>query len=515
MSDPTTVDAGRPGAAELGRAQLRGSTLLLVGRVASMGLTVATQVLLVRALSKSEFGAFAFALAITSAGRVLLSVGQGRTLSRFLAIYEEREQYDRLFGALVLVVVTVLATSAVLLGAFALGRDAVAGVIDTPGAAEVLVVLLLLAPLEALDEAFGSLFAVFARPMSIFVRRYVLTPGLRFVTVLVLLLVDGSVVLVAAGYVLTSFLGLVLYVVLSVRLLRERGLLAHLRRRRPVRLPVRDVFSFSVPSLSTDVLYLSMQTGSVLILASWWDAAQVAEYRAVLPAGRLNQFVYMSFALMYLPVVARLFARDDRAALHDTYWRTAVFMAVFSFPVFAMTVPFAHATTVTLFGSRYAEAAAVLAALSLGYYCNAALGFNWQTLQAVGRVRFLLVVNLSCAVLNIALVLLLVPRAAAVGVAAANGLVLLLQNAVNQVGVTRAMGGAFIGKGYRRPYVVIAVVGSALTGVGVWLQPSLPAAVAMAVPASLLVLLLCRSQLHIGETFPEVRRIRWLGRVVG
>lgn len=514
MTEPL-VRPDRPDAHELGRTQIRGSTLLLIGRVASMGLTIATQVLLVRALSKTEFGAFAFALAITSACRILLSVGQGRTLSRFLAIYEERRQYDRLFGALILVVLTIVVTSAALLTAFWLGRDALAGVIDAPGATDILVILLLLAPLEALDEAFGALFAVFARPMSIFMRRYVLTPGLRFLVVVVLFVMDSSAIFLAVGYVVTSFLGLLLYITLGASLLRERGLLAHLRRERTVRLPVRDVFSFSVPSLSTDLLYLSMQTGSVFILASWWGATEVADYRAVFPAGRLNQFIYMSFALMYLPTVARLFAREDRSALRETYWRTAVFMAVFSFPVFAMTVPFARATTVALFGDRYAAAALVLAVLSLGYYANAALGFNWQTLQTVGKVRYILVVNLSCAVLNVALVLALVPHAAAVGVAAANCAVLVVQNIVNQIGVARVMGGSLIERGFRRPYVVIGVVGTALTGLGVWLDPALPAAIAMAVPASAVVLLLCRHQLHLGETFPEIRRLPVLGRFIG
>ena len=50
---------------------------------------MATTVILVRGLTKAEFGAFEYALALAGAGRILLSLGQGRLLSRFMASYEE------------------------------------------------------------------------------------------------------------------------------------------------------------------------------------------------------------------------------------------------------------------------------------------------------------------------------------------------------------------------------------------------------------------------------------------
>jgi len=81
-------------------------------------------------------------------------------------------------------------------------------------------------------------------------------------------------------------------------------------------------------------------------------------------------------------MASRLFARGDHAALRADYWRTAAFLAVASFPVFAMTGPFASTTTVFLFGQRYEDSAVILAVMSAGYYLNSALGFNMVTLQA-------------------------------------------------------------------------------------------------------------------------------------
>jgi len=73
----------------LQQRHIRGSALLVLGRVLSMVLSMATSVVLVRVLTKADFGAFAYALTLAAAARVLLSLGQGMLLSRFMATYEE------------------------------------------------------------------------------------------------------------------------------------------------------------------------------------------------------------------------------------------------------------------------------------------------------------------------------------------------------------------------------------------------------------------------------------------
>ena len=56
----------------------------------------------------SDFGAFGYALALAAAGRTLLSLGQGKLLSRFMAKYEEERDFDRMFGSMFLAVGTIV-----------------------------------------------------------------------------------------------------------------------------------------------------------------------------------------------------------------------------------------------------------------------------------------------------------------------------------------------------------------------------------------------------------------------
>ena len=501
-------------AAKMGRQHVRGSMLLLLGRVLSLVFTVATQVVIVRALSKADYGVFAYAFTLTASGRILLSLGQGKLLSRFMSTYEEERDYPRMFGSMILAVGTIMVTSTLLLGALGLFAEPLLGAaFDDPRAVHVLLVLMFLAPLEALDQVFVSLFAVFSRPQAIFFRKYLVTPALRLGVVLAIAVFGGTVYSLAVGYLLTSLVGIGIYTVLLVTVLRERGLLHHFRLSRIV-LPFKAVFSFSIPTLTSELVYIATNMGSVVLLGAYWGAKEVADFRAVLPAARLNQVVYQTFVTLFLPMAARLYARGDHDGVRETYWQSSHFLAVSTFPVFAMTTVFAPVTTVTLFGDKYATSGSVLMALSIGYYFSIALGFNAYVLQVYGRLRYLVVSNIGVAVVNLGLAFLLTPRYGAVGAAVANGATMVGQNLVNQVVLQRTMKAGGQRYGYARPYLVIGAVAAALVVLDLLVHPGVIVALVAAAIGSLVVVRMTRDALQLTNTFPELGRIPLLRGLV-
>ena len=95
-ADPPGVasDAGR----DANRQQIRGSSLLLVGRMIGLALDFVTQVLIVRYLEKTEYGAFALALSIVAIGTTVSLLGLERTVGRFAPIYHEKGDLGRMWG---------------------------------------------------------------------------------------------------------------------------------------------------------------------------------------------------------------------------------------------------------------------------------------------------------------------------------------------------------------------------------------------------------------------------------
>ncbi|HET6560445.1 MAG TPA: oligosaccharide flippase family protein [Marmoricola sp.] len=498
----------------LGRGQVRGSTLLVLGRGTSMVIGMATQVIIVRVLTKEDFGAFAYAIALAAGARTLLSLGQGRLLSQFLARYEEERDYARMFGAMLLTVGTIAVTSVIVIGAFFLFTGSIVGdELDSPALLHLILILIFLSPLEALDQVFVSLFAVFSAPRAIFLRKYLMAPSIRLIVVVILAVTGASVRLLAIGYVVGGLLGLLLYTYLLLKALKERGLLKELRRSRVI-IPYRAVLGFSLPLLTGELALLSFTVGGVVVLGLFHPIEQVANYRAVFSSARLNTAVSASFTTLFLPTMAKLHARGDAAGLRNTYWHTAAFVAVFTFPVFALTGPLAPATTVALFGQRYSESALILSTLAVGYYVNVILGFNTYTLQVCGRVRYLVVVNVFTAALNIGLCFALAPAHGALGVAMANCIALVVQNLLNQAALRRSIRTSWLGRSSWGCYAAIVAVSAALYLFQRLASPGLVLSLTAAAVGAGLVLVLSAPALRLKETFPELQRLPIIRRVV-
>jgi O-antigen/teichoic acid export membrane protein len=496
--------------------QVRGSSLLLVGRVLSMGFNLVTQVLIVRALTKAEYGAFAYAIAVAGFVEPLVTLGMHRGASRFLSIYLERDDVARLFGTLVLGVVTILGLG---LGAalitIGLGDTIADKFESTDEAIALLSILILMAPVDALDGLVESGFAVFARPTSIFVRRHVVAPLLRLAVVLLLVLSDQGPRFLSAGYVATGAAAVMFYGLYLYRLLDRRGLVEKVRETGIV-VPAREVLTFSVNLLSADIVFLFIAASSTMLLGALAGVAAVASYQAVLAPARLNyRIVTSSFTLLFTPAASRLHARGEHAELAELYWQTAAWIAVLSFPVFALTTALARPMTELLFGDRYASAAPVMAFLAIGYFVNAALGFNSHTLQITGHLSAVFRINVVAVIVSVATTAALASSMGAAGAATATAATFIVQNLLNQRALRRRLGIRLVDRRAARVYVRIAIATALLAA---WeLVLGLPLVVDLVVVGlvSAVVLRSSHGDLDLDATFPELRKVPGLGLLLG
>jgi O-antigen/teichoic acid export membrane protein len=496
------------------RSQIRGSSLLVSGRLLALLIGTTTQVLLVRGLSETAFGRFAYGLAVVTLVQTAVGFGHNQSVSRFLSIYDQRGDSGKLVGALLMIAGVVVGGGLLILaGALVLRSWLSRSVIDDPKAIYLVLIMLSLGPLQCLDDLVESAFAVLGRARTIFFRKYVATPGMRLLIVVVLLQTSAGVEGVALGYVLAELLAVAVYARMLTRALRDRGTLAAARQRGIV-MPFRELYGFGIGLATADLLYLSINSISVLLLAKSAGADEVAEIRAVIPAARLNHLVIFSFTMLYVPLVARLFARGDLDGVRESYWQTAGWLAVLSFPVFALTGPLARPTTIALFEERYAGSAPILAVLAIGFYFSASLGFNAHTLQAFGRLRYVVSVNFACLALNLLLYALLIPRYGAMGVAVGTMATVVAQNVLNQLGLRRIAGIGLMTSTHAR------VIGTAVAAAGVLylvqrrLEPPYLVALLLAALLAVAVLAVNRRVLQLGETFPELANVPLVGRLL-
>jgi O-antigen/teichoic acid export membrane protein len=506
----------RPSPEAITRKQIRGSGLLLAGRGASTLLKLVAELIVVRYLATSQYGAWTYALSAVTALRGVSALGLNRAISRYLPLHLEREEFSKFYGVLVLVSGALLLAGTLIVSAFYAFPGHVAALAGV--AAEqplgLLFIVIFLVPVETIDNALTGVCAAFGDSRTIFFRRYVLNPGLRVGIALLLVLTQADATLLAYGYLFAGVAGVAYYGWSVVGAMRRRGLL-RLDLLRGLRLPVRRVLSYTAPVMAADWCAVFMVTAGPLLLGYFSDMSTVALYQVVVPVATLNTLVFQSFAVLFEPSASRLVARNDPAGLRRFYWRSAVWVAVLTFPMFAVSFTVAEPLTLLLFGERYAAAAPILSLLAVGQFADSVAGFNGATLRVSGRLRWLIAVNVVAVTTNIGVSVALIPSLGALGAGIGTAFAYVVYTVLKQIALRVVTGVVAFDRTYQGPYLTIAGAAVGLLAVRL-LWPDNPwVVVPAAVLSSLAVYASARVSLSVSETFPELGRSPLLRRILG
>jgi len=487
---------------------LRGSSLLMAGRLIAMAMNFAVQVLIVRYLSKSDYGAFAYVMSLVSLGSSLAVFGMDKSVTRFLPIYQERGEYHKLFGTIIIMVSTIISLGFFLvLLVFGLRAWIAESLVNDQQTVKLLLLLIFLSPIQAFDSFLVGMLAIFAKPSTIFFRRHVLGPGLKLLVVLLIVLLQSNVYFLSTGYMVAGALGVAIYSGILMRDLRNHELWKHFNIQK-IKFPIKEIFGFSIPLLTANFVYMMRHSMVVVILEYYRSTLDVAAFRAVQPVANLNTMVIHSFALLFMPTMARMFAKENQAGIDDLYWQSAVWITVISFPIFLVTFSLAQPLTLLLFGERYAQSGSIMALLALGYYFNAALGYNADTLRVYGRFRYTVAIDILSMLVTLGLCLILIPRYGAMGAAIGTCGTLVVYNILNHLGLKFATKINLFQWRYLRVYVSIVLGTLGLVVFQSLLSLPIYIGLVLAGLISLIVLLINRNVLNVNQTFPELLRFR-------
>jgi O-antigen/teichoic acid export membrane protein len=231
------------------------------------------------------------------------------------------------------------------------------------------------------------------------------------------------------------------------------------------------MFWYSLPLLSSQFGFLFRGALVVLLLEVLRGSAEVAEFRAVLPFARLNVVVLESFTFLFTPIAARMFVRNDSAQLNDLYWKSAVWVALLTFPIILATCLFAQPFTVLMLGERYRDSALVLAVLASGFFFDAALGFTVQTLRVFANVRLIVLCDVAAILAALGLNVLLIPRYGAAGASVATAAAMIGQNLLYLACLRCSTAVGVMGWRHAQVYLSMGLTGAFLLGVQLLVAP--------------------------------------------
>ncbi|MFT5497005.1 MAG: O-antigen/teichoic acid export membrane protein [Kiritimatiellia bacterium] len=492
---------------------VRGSSLLLFGRVISLSINFVAQVIIVRYLTKQAFGSYAFALTIATLASNVATLGFHTTLARFAPGFVEQKDYRRLWGSFLFMSGCILAISVAIIACVLGARGVIsARYVTDPATLGVLFILIYYIPVNALDRYFENALAVFAGPRAIFIRRHLVGPALKLSAVLAVILVSGDEQLLAWCYLGAGALGVLLYVSILGHVFRKQGILGELRN--GLTIPAGALFRFGFPVLLSDLNLVIRSALVLFLLESLHGSESVADFRAVIPLADLNKFVSRNFTILFIPVAARLLAQNRTTDLVALLRQAVTWIAILTFPLFLISFVMPGPVCSLVFGKVYTSSGPVLAALALAYYVHAMMSFCAHTLKVYNKVQLLAVLEILATILVALLAFWWIPIAGAVGAASAVAAGTLLQALATLILLWRLTGVMPFGKETLGLWASLVLGTLILFAIVRFSAPSIWIGLPIAAVIALTVAAINRHRLSLDNTFPELARIpfikKWL-----
>lgn len=378
---------------------ISGGVWALSGRVAVALASLAINALLARLLSPDEMGVYFIAITWVAIAALIAQLGLGHAVIRLLGEALNRSDGGAARGT-VASVMRLGMVGAIAMGALtytAPGHWAAENLFRSPLMTAVLGATALVVFLTSLQNLFAEILRGFHD-----IPRATLAGGmfasLAFAALLGLQMVlDGQTTLRFALWsnviaLLVSVLFGGYWVIRALAPLPRAKSVSH-----------SALLGLTGPMLLITVCSLLLMQADLWILGMFRPQTEVAIYGA---ASRLAATLWMIngiLAAVLPPLIARQCARNEIPALQRLMRAAATASALAALPIVAAFAVFPSEILGLIYGTYYAQGAAVLAFLSIGWFANIFLGMRGYVLLMSGHERSLMRIMLVSAGLNLVL----------------------------------------------------------------------------------------------------------------
>lgn len=383
---------------------VRGFLSILGSNVGTLAISILTTPLLVRLLGASQYGNFAFMVALYGVINMIVAPGVSSGVRKYIAEDRDDPEWDRhVFGFYVRVSVILVATVTA-----ALWIGVVTGAITrfVPGYFTdyfyVLIAWVVLA----------QFFSVGKNTLRGFGLEHYSDP-LLVLQNLLFALIGLSLVYVGYG-VLGALLGKAvaagIITVLAYAFVARQIPLRSVFRRPPADFPWRDLLTFNFLNILLLFLVTSLYNVDILLLQILVGSEQTGYYRAALTVAEFIWFVPFAVQTALLHSTSELWSQDEHERITELSSRVTRYVLLFGALLVIGLIALSDAFVPLYFGSDFTPAVTPLLLLLPG-----ALGFAvarpiFAIGQGNGDLRWLIVATGVAAFVNLGLNLLLIPR---------------------------------------------------------------------------------------------------------
>jgi len=416
-------------------------------KVVSLGLKLATGVLLARLLGPDGLGAYAFAIAVVGLLQIPTMLGLPQLITREVAALREGEQWGLLRGLLTRAnqgvgLLGVLMAVAAFVVAWVFLRES-----DSPRLAAFWVALPLL-PIVALSSLRQATLRGLRHVVPGQIPEFLVQPGV------LALALGGGYLILGAGYLTPTGavwlnVGAALVAFATGAWFLVRRLPTEVRAHEP-EYRSRAWMLEGLPFMMLAGLYVMNDRLALVMLGMFRSDAEVGVYQVCLLAAGTVAFGLQAAGATVAPHLARLWVRRDLAGMQRVVTGAARISLAVAVPLGLVLLVFGGLLLGLFFGEEFRAGRTALAIVVLGQLLNAGFGAVGLILNMTGHTKLAVRGFLVAVLANIALNLVLIPRMGIEGAALGALLAFIVWNSILFVYVRREVGVISLAFGGRR-----------------------------------------------------------------
>lgn len=425
--------AGKLGDAHLAGV-VRGAAFVMGIRIAGAAIALISQVLLARWMGAFEYGIFAYVWVWVVVLGIVVPLGFGTSVLRFIPEYRAAEKWRRLAGVLKASFGIVAALGAAAAAAGLLLLWALSGYIQDYYLWPLAIALLCVPGFALMDWQEGAARA-FGWVNLAYVPNYIVRP-------LAIVIITGGIIYITGSatglHVTLAALVATFVTMLGQRFVLSRRVTQVVPGAKPV-YHVKHWVAISAPLVLVEGLFLLLTNTDIVLLGYFVAPDEVGIYFAATRIANLMAFIQFSVAALAVPKFAELHSAGKHEELEafvqgSTQW--IFWPTVAAGAVLLLGGNFA----LGLFGENFDAGYPVLCVLMLGFLARAATGSTEYLLNMTGNQNAVGWTYGVAAVANIALNFLLVPSFGLMGAAIATAISIVASTLWLAVIVRRRLG---------------------------------------------------------------------------
>jgi O-antigen/teichoic acid export membrane protein len=380
------------------RKVVKGTTLVVLGSVASLLLWFPTKVFLVRNITQEEFGLYSLAITVISIAIVLANLGIREGVTRQVSVFlGEGNKTDAKAISRTSIQTGIISSIVIAVLLFAFSGPIAKHVFYKPELWPPLRAITLILPFNVLSLI---LIGILNSHGDIKPRVYFMDIGhpvffLTFLSSCVLLGLPFMSVLYAyvfAMILVSSAIGIYGYKKIGLNPVSLRGG-SHRW----------ELMQFSLPLLITSMMGLFLSWTDTLMLGRYAGAEDVGVYSVSVTLAKVLTYTSGAMGFVFLPLAGELYGRRQTTELKRIYQVLTKWVFSVTLPIFFVLFFFPEMTITFLFGERYINSAIPLRILSLVFLVQALLGVQYAIFLVFRLQRQFLLFRFPVVVLNIIL----------------------------------------------------------------------------------------------------------------